>query len=151
MRAPCSGYCPPTALIVWSCFWRFCIISRIVGIFNFVYRLIIGIARTIDVEGSLQIIGIVRTFDRRLCINWKCRANWSGRLSINLIIYNFGVSLLIEIVRTTYSGGRRLIGIVGTIDSGDSLSIGIGRTIYFWIRSIHWNCPDHWVRRLVYK
>ena len=80
--------------------------------------LLIGIARTFDLECSLR-IEIARTIDLG-----DCQLIGIGGTN------NFGGSLLIEIVRTTNSGRRLSIGVVGTIDSGDGLSIGIVRTIF---------------------
>ena len=56
--------CPPTAFseVVLEI-----VLVEIVGIIDFVYRLLIGIARTIDVKGSL-LIEIVRTNDFGDCV-----------------------------------------------------------------------------------
>ena len=54
--------------------------TGIVQTIDFGYCLLIGIARTIDVEGGLLEFG---TLIRRRSINWNCPDNSFRRLSIN--------------------------------------------------------------------
>ena len=81
--------------------------------------MLIGNARTIDLEGGL-LVAVVRTTDFGDC-------PLIGIVRTN----DFGDSLMIGIVRTIDLGDTLLIGIVRTIDVRDSLLIAIVSTIVF--------------------
>ena len=140
------GDSQPTG-IVWTIkFGDFLLQTGSVRNIDLGYCLLIRIARTIDLEGSL-LIGIVR----KTCplIGIAHSIGLEGGLLIRIArTFDLGYRLLIGIARTIDLEGGLPIGIVGTIYFGDGLLIGIVRTIRFWRFSIDGNCPDHWLRRL---